>query len=420
MPQENPTVDQANANQTTDLRPLPGAWFTVMLLWVVGCLNYLDRVMITTMRESIKSAIPMGDDDFGMLMTVFLFVYGPLSPIGGWLADRFSRSRVITFSLCVWSLVTWGTAYATTYPQLLATRVLMGISEACFIPAALALIADYHRGTTRSLATGINLSGVYAGMALGGMGGWMADHYKWSTGFWFFGCVGVVFTVVLLLFLRDAPVARAAEGAKPASVDPLAAVRVLGTNRNVWIIAAYWCLLGFAGWAFLTWMPTFLRDRYHLSQGEAGFTATAYFQLAALAGVLAGGAWADRWSRTQLRGRVWVPMIGLILASPFVFLCSYTSVLWFAVVCLVAFGFARGCSDANTMPILCQVTEPQYRATGYGFLNTFSCCIGGLAAYLGGWLKEQHVDLRYLLMGSGVCVLLCGLLLAFVRPTRRS
>jgi MFS family permease len=384
----------------------------------VGCLNYLDRNMLTTMRDSIKDAIPMGDDDFGALFTVFLVVYGVLSPLGGWCADRFSRSRVILISLGVWSAVTLATAYVQTYQQLVMTRVLMGVSEACYIPAALALIADYHRGSTRSLATGIHMSGIYAGIALGGMGGWMADTHGWSSGFSTFGGVGLALAAVLLFCLRDVPAAHHANAGN-AGVHPVAAIRALGRSGNFWIIALHWGLLGFAGWAFATWMPTFLREHYHLTQTKAGFTATAYMQVAAFTGVLVGGAWADRWSLTQLRGRVWVPMIALTLASPFVFMTSFTEALWLAVVCLIVFGFSRGCSDSNMMPILCQVAEPQHRATGYGMLNFFSCCIGGAAAYLGGWLKERNVDLSLLLMGSAVLVLISGLLLALVKPTRR-
>lgn len=408
----------SDSTTAPDIRPLPRAWLIVGLLWGVGCLNYLDRNMLTTMRDSIKTAIPMGDDDFGALFTVFLVVYGVLSPLGGWCADRFSRSRVILISLGVWSAVTLATAYVQTYPQLVATRVLMGVSEACYIPAALALIADYHRGSTRSLATGIHMSGIYAGVALGGMGGWMADNHGWSSGFSTFGTVGLVLAAVLALFLRDVPAAHHANLGKP-KVHPVETFRALGGSAMFWIIALHWGLLGFAGWAFTTWMPTFLREYYHLTQTKAGFTATAYMQVAAFIGVLVGGAWADRWSRTSLLGRVRVPMIALALASPFVFMTSHTDALWFAVICLIAFGFARGCSDSNMMPILCQVAEPQHRATGYGILNFFSCCIGGVAAYLGGWLKERHVDLSYIFSGSAVLVLICALLLLMVKPLRR-
>lgn len=403
------------APQAADARPLPGGWLVVALLWLVGCLNYLDRVLLTTMRDSIKAAIPMGDDDFGALTMTFLIVYGLLSPLGGWCADRFSRSRVILVSLAVWSAVTWATAYVQTYEQLLATRVLMGVSEACYIPAALALISDYHRGSTRSLATGINISGVYAGMALGGLGGWMADTHGWSSGFLVFGAFGVVYAGVLTALLRDVP---RVDSTPKIHVPLLSTLAVLGRNRQLWLLTLHWSLLGFAGWAFVTWMPSYLREHFDLTQTKAGFTATAYMQAAALAGVLCGGVWADRWSRRHPRGRVFVPMIALTLASPFVFLSANTDTLWIAAACLVVFGFARGCSDSNMMPILCQVTDPAHRATGYGILNFIACLVGAVAAYLGGWLKERNVDLSYILMASALGVLLSGLLLAAVSPAR--
>src|SRR5688500_11726224 len=88
------------------------AWLVVGLLWVVGCLNYVDRVMITTMRSSLKADINMSEAQFGMLTSGFLLVYGVLSPFAGFLADRFSRSRVIVWSLLIWSLITWLTAHA--------------------------------------------------------------------------------------------------------------------------------------------------------------------------------------------------------------------------------------------------------------------------------------------------------------------
>src|SRR5688572_31483265 len=90
------------------------AWLTVALLWVVAALNYLDRIMITTMRGSVVEAIPMTDAQFGLLTSIFLWVYGLLSPFAGFLADRFNRSRLIIGSLLVWSLLTWLTGHCKT------------------------------------------------------------------------------------------------------------------------------------------------------------------------------------------------------------------------------------------------------------------------------------------------------------------
>jgi len=126
---------------------LPRAWLIVGVLWVVAALNYLDRIMITTMRDSLTQAVPMTDAQFGLLTSVFLWVYGLLSPLAGFLADRFNRSRLIVFSLLVWSLLTWLTGHARSFEELIAVRALMGLSEAAYLPAALALIADYHRGS---------------------------------------------------------------------------------------------------------------------------------------------------------------------------------------------------------------------------------------------------------------------------------
>lgn len=402
-----------------DTRPLPGAWLVVGLLALVGCLNYLDRVMLNTMRESVKEAIPMGDDDYGALTMAFLVVYGVLSPVGGWCADRFSRSRVILLSLSVWSLVTWATAYVQTYNQLLATRILMGVSEACYIPAALALIADYHRGSTRSLATGLHMIGIYAGMMLGGRGGRWAETYGWSSPFMVCGIFGVCYAMVMMVLLRDAPGARMGGSTATGQGHPLETLRLLAGNRRLWIITLHWSLLGFAGWAFLTWMPTFLQERFDLNQGDAGVIANNYMQVAQLVAVFAGGVLADRWSRVNVRGRVLVPAIALTFAAPFIYMTSQTHTLWIAVAGLIVFGLARGCSDSNMMPILCQVVEPRHRATGYGVLNFLACLIGGVASYYGGVLKEAKVPLSVLIVISAVFVLISGLILMTLRPERR-
>src|SRR5436190_19787676 len=86
-------------------------WLPVALLWLVACLNYLDRLAITTMRDPIKASIHMTDAQFGLLTSVFLWVYGLLSPFAGYLADRFSRRAVILIGLFVWSAVTWATGH---------------------------------------------------------------------------------------------------------------------------------------------------------------------------------------------------------------------------------------------------------------------------------------------------------------------
>lgn len=392
------------------------AWLIVGLLCVVACLNYLDRVILTTMRESVVSAIPMTDAQFGLLTSVFLWVYGLLSPFAGFLADRMSRTRVIVGSLFLWSLTTWLTSHCTTFDQLLATRAIMGLSEACYLPAALALIADYHRGSTRSLAVGIHNCGVSIGTAFGGMGGWLADRHGWSYAFNLFGLIGIGYALVLVFGLRDAPRQDDSTDSTREKISFVPALRSLFGQRSFLILLAHWGLMGLAAWGIVGWMPTYLQQQFHLSQGEAGFAATGYLQVSTVIGLIIGGAWADRWSRKHKRGRLYVAILGMFIAAPAIFLTSNAQTFAVAITGLIIFGFARACTDGNTMPILCMVSDARYRATGFGVLNLFACGVGGLTIYAGGVLRDADVNVRHMFEFSAVGLLICAFLLHRIRP----
>jgi MFS family permease len=404
----------------TDYKLPNRAWLTVGLLWFIGLLNYLDRVMITTMRGSIVAEIPMTEAQFGLLTAAFLWTYGILSPFAGFLADRFSRSRVIVISLFAWSFVTWLTAHATTYTELLATRVLMGITEAAYIPAALALITDYHRGHTRSRAEGIHMSGIMVGAGLGGVGGWIAERHGWEHSFTLFGLIGLGYAFVVAFFLKDAPRERPSntainEADELPKIGLRAAFVSLFSKSSFTLALIYWGLLGMGGWAVVGWMPTYMNENFNLAQGVAGLTATGYLQTALLVGVIVGGAWADRWFRTNPFGRFYVPFIGLCCAAPGIFLAGSTNLLPLAIVGLVVYGFARAFADCNMMPILCQVTDPRYRATGYGVLNLCGTVVGGFTIYAGGALRDAKIDVSLIFGFASVSMVGCAALLLLIK-----
>lgn len=394
------------------------AWLVVALLWLVACLNYLDRIMLTTMRGSILEAIPMSEAQFGLLTSVFLWVYAFSSPVAGFLADKFKRSHVIIGSLVIWSVVTWLTAKATSFEGLLATRALMGISEAFYVPAALALISDYHQGPTRSRATGVHMTGMMSGASLGGLGGWVAEHHTWNYAFTLFGLVGIGYAVVLLLVLRDAPAsvrdAAATDTLSVPRVEFMDALRHLFGSPSFIYAFIYWGLLGVL-WTIIGWMPTYLTEKFHLGQGVAGLSATGYLQVSAMVGVLVGGYWADAWSRTTPRARIYVPVVGLCVAAPALLLVANTELLWFALGGILLHGFFRAFTDANMMPVLCLITDPRYRATGYGFLNLCACLVGGLSIYAGGALRDSGIPLNRLFQFAAVSLVFCGGLLCLIK-----
>ncbi|MCE7070861.1 MFS transporter [Dyadobacter sp. CY327] len=406
-----------NTGEISVNRPLFYPWLVVALLCVVGCLNYLDRMMITTMRGSILEAIPMSDTQFGLLTSVFLWVYGLLSPLAGFLADRFSRSKVIIGSLFVWSLVTWLTSRATSFEELLLTRALMGVSEACYIPAALALIMDYHRDKTRSLATGIHMGGIMVGQSLGFIGGWLAENHSWTFAFSIFGIIGIGYALLLAVTLKD--IGKTDDTRAAGSRPPIGfgdAVRNLFGGKDYILAIIYWGLVSIVGWIVVGWLPTYYKEHFNLSQSMAGVYATGYFHTASLAGVLLGGFLADRWSRKNPRGRMLVPLYGLLIAAPAIYLASGTGILPVAIVCFMVYALTRTFTDANMMPILCLITDARYRATAYGILNLFSCIVGGLGIYAGGVLRDANVDLNNMFRVAAAILLACVAVMYFIRP----
>jgi len=149
------------------------AWLALLLLWPVALLNYLDRQMLASMKFSVMADIAgIGTDaNWGRMLGQFKWVYAALSPVGGLIADRFSRRWTICGSLFAWSAITLWTGQVTSYESLLWSRSLMGMSEAFYFPAALALLSDHHAGATRSRAVGFHQMAVYSGVILGGFGG---------------------------------------------------------------------------------------------------------------------------------------------------------------------------------------------------------------------------------------------------------
>lgn len=400
----------------------PGyAWFVVALLVPVALLNYLDRQMLASMKFSVMQDIPdIGNEaNWGKILAFFKWTYAFLSPVGGYLADRFSRRYVIAGSLLVWSAVTWATAHAETFQQLLVTRAVMGVSEAFYIPAALALIADYHLGPTRSRAVGAHQMGIYAGVILGGFSGYAADHPElgWRWMFELCGLAGLLYALPLFFLIRNAPAQAAAQEARGAS--PWGALRELLGNFSFILLVLYFTLPAMAGWIVRDWMPAILKAEFGIGQGKAGVSATLFWMLAAIAAALAGGWLADRWTRRNPRGRIYTSAIGVFLIAVAMMGVGYspqTGVLALAVAFLIVFGVGWGFFDTNNMPILCQIARPQVRATGYGLMNLVSISCGGVADWGFGLLRDHHIPLLAIFGIFASVAALSVVLVLLIRP----
>jgi MFS family permease len=390
------------------------AWAVVALLWPVVVLNYLDRQMLSTMRLSImKDVVELQSaENFGWLMAAFLWVYAFSSPVGGAIGDRLSRKWLIIASLGVWSSVTLLMGLAANFHQLLILRGIMGVSEALYMPAGLALIADYHRGPTRSLAVGVHLSGVYMGQALGGIGGWVAQAVSWRAAFAGCGTIGVAYVLVLMIFLRDTDRGTAEQAASTSATG--AAVGV--DWRGFVILTLCFALPSLSGWAVKNWLPTLLQDRFGMTQAPSGLWATITHAGAAFCGVIFGGWLADRWAERNVRGRTYLSALGLALLVPGILIISLAPGFALAIGGSLLFGFGFGMFDANNMPILCQIAPARFRATGYGWLNFFGIASGACLTPLLGHLKDSGVPLAVGFAYCAVPALLAAVLMFLLRP----
>ncbi|MEO7319532.1 MAG: MFS transporter [Chthoniobacteraceae bacterium] len=406
--------------------PMRAAWLIVALLAPVALLNYLDRQMLASMKFSVmRDVADIGSEaNWGRMLGQFKWVYAFLSPVGGWLADRFGRRFTICGSLFAWSAVTWWTGHVASYSELLTARSLMGISEAFYIPAALALIADYHTGATRSRAIGVHQMGIYCGVIVGGFSGYIADAptLGWRWAFDACGVAGMLYALPLVFLLRDV---RREEGTPRTAASPLASAKELLTNGSFILLVLYFTLPALAGWVVRDWMPAILKTEFHIGQGKAGVSATLYWQVAAIGGAIAGGWLADRWMRKTPRGRIHVSALGMGMIIPALFGMGYspqTGLLWVAIAFLILFGLGWGFFDTNNMPILCQITRPELRATGYGIMNLVSISAGGLADWGFGLMRDRHVPLFGIfgVFASGAAISVVLVLLIRPRETERA
>lgn len=398
-------------------------WIVVGLLWGVALLNYMDRQMLSTMKDAMQVDIVelQSATNFGYLMATFLWIYALMSPVSGVIADRLNRKWLIVGSLFVWSSVTYLMGIAETFNQVVWLRALMGVSEALYIPAGLSLIADYHTGKSRSLAVGIHMTGLYTGQAIGGFGATVADAFSWHTTFHWFGIIGIAYAVILMLFLHDKkteilPTEKLQANPQKEKESVFTSLKSLLTNVAFWVILLYFAAPSLPGWATKNWLPTLFAENLDLPMSQAGPISTITIAVSSFIGVLIGGPLSDKWVQKNLRGRVYTGAIGLGLTIPSLLLLGFGHNLVAVVGAGLLFGIGYGIFDTNNMPILCQFVSHKQRATAYGVMNMIGVSAGAFITHLlGRWGDSGNLGAGFAMLAIVVAIAL-GVQLYFLRP----
>lgn len=394
-------------------------WNTILLLWFVCFINYADRQAIFSVFPLLKSSMGLSDIQLGVVGSSFMWMYACFGPGAGWVVDRLRRKTVILVALVFWSGATAATAFTHDYWELVFCRSLGGLGEAFYFPAAMSLISDYHGSGTRSKAMSLHQSGVYAGTIAGGaISGYLGQLYGWRSSFTAFGCAGLMLACVLAVFLRE-PSRRSAAGAEetlavggPQRSGLLPQLAELFRNPAVVLLIGVFAGANFVAVVFLTWTPTFLVQKFHMSLSMAGLNGTAYQQIASVLGVLTGGVVADRLVKRFPAGRWMTQTAGLLCGVPFLFFMGATTRIGVLMLSMSGFGFFKGIYDANLFAGLYDVVPRDRRGLAAGLLNSLGWVGGGcapvlvaLAAARFGFSSTLSATAAiYLLIGSALCI----------------
>jgi MFS family permease len=308
--------------------------------------------------------------------------------------------------------------YATTFNQIYWLRAFMGFSEALYIPAGLSLISDYHTNKTRSLAIGLHMSGIYMGQALGGFGATFATMFSWQQAFHTFGFIGIAYSFILILFLKDDSREKGAKISINKNTLPslFRGVGLLLTNISFWVILIYFAVPSLPGWGVKNWLPTLYAQNLHIEMSIAGPISTVTLAFSSLLGVIFGGILSDRWSQKNIRARVYTSAIGLSLTVPALFLISSGDSLFSVIGASFCFGFGFGIFDTNNMPILCQFVSSKYRATAYGLMNLVGVFSGAFITNILGKSSDKGSMNQVFIYLALIVVVALIIQLSFLRP----
>ena len=369
-------------------------WVLVGALTLIGMVNYAVRTSITAVYPLLKTDLGFKDAGLGALGSLFLWSYALASPFAGHLGDRFDRGRIVVWSLIGWSLVTVGSGLVNARWELLAMRVLLGLVESLFLPAAMALVAECHPAKTLATALGVMGVGQYVGL-IGGttFAGFLADRYGWRPSLWAFGIAGLLIAIpsfFLVPMKKRGARARNAGALGPGSSPGLpfvAAFIQLLEIPSFLVLAAAGALTAIGVWIFLNWLPLYFKEAFSMSLAGAGFFGASFINGSGAASQVFGGMVSDRVARKGAQYRMLLQGVLILAAAPTLLVFVRTKNLVVIVVMLTLNSALRVAGDLNILPLLCDLAGQDKFAIAFGITNMVNCLAGGLGIFVAGILK---------------------------------
>lgn len=284
------------------------------MLLLVYTFNFLDRQILGILVQPIKADLHLTDTQMGLLGgTAFAILYSTLAIPLALIADRTSRSWVITVSLSVWSLFTALCGAATGFGQLFLFRLGVGVGEAGGVAPSYALIADYFPPERRARALGIYSMGIPIGLAMGTLlGAFIATYIDWRAAFVAVGVAGLIIAPVFRWLVRD-PVRVAA----PSGRAPVSAVfAILAKKPSFWLMAFAASMSSLAGYGLAFWVPSLMIRSYHFDLRTTALYFASLLLVGGASGVFLGGVLADRMGKADRGTYAKIPAFAWMITAP--------------------------------------------------------------------------------------------------------
>ena len=377
------------------MKRIDNRWFALGLLWVAYFLLQGTRQIYGATLPQIRADFGVDDLRMGAVASVFFFAYAAVVPLGGFAADLFRRKWVIVLGTALFVSGVFLASFASSVGLLILTYgILNGVGQSLVPTSSTSVIQQLH-AESRATALSVYQLAAYAGIILCSVSsGYLGSLGPggWRLSFQIFGGFGILWVVVLVVFLREPPAAAAASAVRPKAVRALKeGFLALVTKPSAVLMTFAFGLSNFGDIGFRTWMPTFLQEGLSLAPARAAFHAVIWFYIGGFLGILAGSRLSDVWKRRgRIGARLDCNLIGLVLCALFVCLVVRLSgSLAATVAALAAYGFVHGFYDANFIASFYEVIVPRYRTSAYGLYACGAFALGASAPVVLGALRQS-------------------------------
>jgi len=416
----NGTADASHPNQhdahssAQPAAPTARAWFVLGMLCFVYVLNFLDRQLLSILAKPIQDTLHISDSQLGLIGGLyFAFFYCFIAIPVGWLADKTNRVAVLSLACAIWSAATMACGLATTYPQLVVARMMVGFGEAGGVPPSYAIISDYFPPHRRGMAFGLFNLGPPIGAALGiAFGAAIAVAFDWRYAFIALGAVGLLAAIAVIVFMRE-PRRGQMDGVQDAPTTSNAGTEsTAGTASK----AGFWptlkmffsrptltlAALGSGSTQFVTYgmgnfTVLFLMREKGMTLSEVAVYYALVVGIGMSAGMFVSGWVIDKFTRRWRQAYALAPAASLTLAIPFYIAFVWAPTWQLALVFLVGPMFLNYFYLSSSIALVQEEVRPDQRVMSGALLLLVMNFIGlGLGpTYVGmasDFFRATHPD----------------------------